>query len=195
MTQTPDLFRPKTAFDVLRLPLIGGLLRRRYGRLMMQIPLLLVALLLIYDGFTGSPRAGENLATIAPWVHYRGLVVIALLLVGNLFCMGCPFTLPRTLAKRLSLRGRRFPRLLRNKWIAIAGLFLLFFLYEWLDLWSSPCADSVGHHRLFRGVVRPRSHLRQIGVLQVRLPVRDVQLCLLDRFAAPNRRARPQRLP
>jgi ferredoxin len=52
--------------------------------------------------------------------------------------MGCPFMLPRTLARRLSFRGRRFPRALRNKWLAIAGLFLFFWLYEWLDLWASP---------------------------------------------------------
>ena len=137
-TQSQKLYRPKTAFDLLRVPLLGRLLRHRYGRLLMQIPLLIVALLLIYDGFTGTSRAAENLATIAPWVHYRGLVVIALLLVGNLFCMGCPFTITRTLGKRLAIRGHRFPKVLRNKWIAIAGLFLIFFLYEWLDLWSSP---------------------------------------------------------
>ncbi len=136
--QSRDLYRPNTAFDVLRVPLLGKLLRRRYGRLILQIPLLLVSLLLIYDGFTGPQRAAENLATIAPWVHYRGLVVIGLLLVGNLFCMGCPFTLTRTLGKRLSLRGYRWPRRLRNKWMAIAGLFLIFFLYEWLDIWASP---------------------------------------------------------
>ncbi|MEO8392491.1 MAG: FesM [Chloroflexota bacterium] len=136
--QSQKLHRPKTAFDLLRIPIIGRLLRHRYGRLIGQIPLLIVALLLIYDGFTGTPRAAENLATIAPWVHYRGLVVIALLLVGNLFCMSCPFTLTRTLGKRLAIRGGRFPKALRNKWIAIAGLFLIFFLYEWLDLWSSP---------------------------------------------------------
>ena len=64
--------------------------------------------------------------------------MLVLLLAGNLFCMGCPFTVPRTLAKRLSIRGRRFPRALRNKWVAIGGLFFIFLLYEWLDLWSSP---------------------------------------------------------
>jgi len=46
--------------------------------------------------------------------------------------------LPRTLARRLSKGGRRFPKALRNKWIAIGGLFLLFWLYEWLALWSNP---------------------------------------------------------
>lgn len=133
---------PKTAFDVLRLPLLGRLLRWRWGRLVFQLPMLVVALLLVYDGFTGPDLAAQNLATVAPWVHYRGLVIVALLLVGNLFCMGCPFTLPRTLAKRLSIRGRRFPQRLRNKWIAIAGLFAIFFLYEWLDLWASPALTA-----------------------------------------------------
>lgn len=129
-------------FDVLRLPLIGRALRGRWGRLLLQIPLLIAAALLIYDGFTGQQNAAQNLATVAPWVHYRGLVVIALLLVGNLFCMGCPFTIPRTLAKHLSIRGRRFPQRLRSKWIAIASLFLMFFLYEWLDLWASPALTA-----------------------------------------------------
>jgi polyferredoxin len=137
-----DLYRPQTAIDVLSLPGLGRLLRWRWGRLTLQVPLALIALLLIYDGFTGSQIASRNLATVAPWVHYRGLVVIALLLAGNLFCMGCPFTLPRTLAKGLSLRGRRFPKILRNKWLAIGALFLLFFLYEWLDLWASPALTA-----------------------------------------------------
>ncbi len=137
-TNSDNLYRPRTAFDLLRVPLLGKLLRRRYGRLVLQIPFLLIALLLIYDGFTGPQKAAENLATITPYIHYRGFVVVALLLVGNLFCMGCPFTLPRTLAKRMSKRGRRFPRALRNKWLAISALLFFFFLYEWLDLWSSP---------------------------------------------------------
>ena len=105
---------------------------------MLQAPLTLIAIALMIDGFTGPQQAARNLATVAPWVHYRGMVVLALLLAGNLFCMGCPFTLPRTLAKRLSIRGRRFPTRLRNKWLAVASLFALFFAYEYLDLWSSP---------------------------------------------------------
>ncbi len=128
--------------DVLRLPLIGRILKHRRGRLALQVPFLLIALLLIYDGFTGTPLAAQNLATIVPWVHFRGFAILVLLLAGNLFCMGCPFTLPRTLAKRLSLSGRRFPRLLRGKWLSIGALLLLFFLYEWLDLWASPALTA-----------------------------------------------------
>jgi polyferredoxin len=132
----------KPPFDVLRLPLIGRVLRWRYGRLVLQIPFLIVALLLVYDGFTGPQRPAENMATVLPWVHYRGFVVLALLLAGNLFCMGCPFTVPRTLARRLSIRGRRFPRVLRNKWLAILALFGIFFAYEWFDLWASPALTA-----------------------------------------------------
>ena len=132
-----SLYRPAAAQDVLQWPFIGRLLRHRRGRLVLQTLLLLVAVLLVIDGLVGPQAAARNLATVAPWVHYRGLVVLVLLLAGNLFCMACPFALPRTLGKRFS-RGRHFPRALRNKWPAIAGLFTLFLLYEWLDLWASP---------------------------------------------------------
>ncbi len=136
------LYRPRGAFDLLRLPLVGALLRWRWGRLALQLPLALGALLLVVDGFTGPQLAPRNLATVTVWVHYRGLLVVALLLAGNLFCMGCPFALPRTLARRLSQRGRRFPRALRSKWPAVASLIALFFLYEWLDLWASPALTA-----------------------------------------------------
>ena len=128
--------------DLLRTPLLGRVLRHRWGRLALQIPLLLVALLFIYDGFTGPRIAPQNLATVGVWVHYRGLVMLALLLVGNLFCMGCPFTIPRTVALKLSGRGRRWPRALRNKWLAIVAFVGFLFVYEWLDLWASPALTA-----------------------------------------------------
>jgi hypothetical protein len=132
------LYRPAAIIDILHLPILGRLLRWRWGRLVFQIPLLVLAALMIYDGLTGPQLAAQNIATVAAWVHYRGLVILALLLAGNLFCMGCPFTLPRTLARKLSLRGRRWPQALRNKWLAIGLMFAIFWLYEWLDLWASP---------------------------------------------------------
>ncbi|RME85916.1 MAG: hypothetical protein D6775_01530 [Caldilineae bacterium] len=132
------LQRPPLRLDLLRVPGLGRLLRWRWGRLFFQSLLLLVAGLIIYDGLTGPQLAPENIATVAAWIHYRGLVMLALLMVGNLFCMSCPFTLPRTVARRFSRRGGRWPRALRNKWPAIGLLFIIFFLYEWLDLWASP---------------------------------------------------------
>ncbi len=129
---------PQMGADLLRLPVVGRALRHRHGRLALQLLFTLAALALVIDGFIGPQSASRNLATVAPWVTLRGLAVIVLLLAGNLVCMGCPFTLPRSLAKRLSGRGRRFPQRLRSKWLSIFSLFALFFAYEYLDLWASP---------------------------------------------------------
>ena len=138
MTISGDYQQPGMGKDLLRIPLLGRLLRHRHGRLALQCLFTLVALALVIDGFTGPDSASRNLATVTPWVFLRGLVVMALLLAGNLVCMACPFTLPRSLAKRLSRRGPRFPQRLRNKWLSIISLFALFFAYEALDLWASP---------------------------------------------------------
>jgi hypothetical protein len=77
-----------------------------------QLPILALAAFVVVDGLTGRPLAPRNVATTAVWLHYRGLVVLALLVAGNLFCAACPLMLtrgPARLAKRLwgrELRGR-----------------------------------------------------------------------------------------
>lgn len=136
------LYQPTPSFDLLRVPGLGRLLRWRWGRLVFQLPLLALALLVIYDGLTGPQLAPQNMATVSVWIHYRGLVMLALLFAGNLFCMGCPFTLPRTLAHRLAGRGRRWPKALRNKWLAIGVFVAYLWLYEALDLWASPALTA-----------------------------------------------------
>jgi ferredoxin len=61
-----------------------------------------------------------------------------LLAVGNVFCMACPFMLPRELGRRLGLATRHWPRPLRSKWLAVILLALFFWAYEALALWNSP---------------------------------------------------------
>jgi ferredoxin len=61
-----------------------------------------------------------------------------LLTTGNLFCMACPFTLPRAVAKRWLPAGYRWPRRFRSKWLAVALLAVFFWAYEALSLWNSP---------------------------------------------------------
>jgi ferredoxin len=69
-------------------------------------------------------------------------VVLALLVAGNLFCMACPFMLPRRIGRWLRLRlwggGRPAPAIVHNKWPALALLLLFFFAYERFSLWASP---------------------------------------------------------
>ncbi|MDX9832886.1 MAG: FesM [Anaerolineae bacterium] len=117
---------------------LSGVLRWRHLRTALQVPLFLVALLMVGDGLAGPQLAPRNLATVGVWVHYRGLVVLALLLAGNLFCLACPFMLVRNAGRHLFRPTRLWPRRLRNKWLAV-GLFAgLLFAYELFDLWASP---------------------------------------------------------
>lgn len=124
--------------DLLRAPLLGRFLRWRHARSAAQAVALLLAALVVFDGLTGPSLASQNFAGVLPWVHWRGLVALGLLLAGNLFCYGCPFILTRRLAKRLFPAARPWPARLRGKWVAIALLVLFFWAYEAFDLWASP---------------------------------------------------------
>ncbi len=79
-----------------------------------------------------------NLAGVLPWIHWRGFLILGLLAAGNVFCMTCPFMLPRTLARRWLPARLRWPRRLRSKWPAVILLVLFFWSYEAFSLWDSP---------------------------------------------------------
>jgi ferredoxin len=127
--------------DLLTWPLLGSFLCWRHARRTMQMILLIASSFIIFDGLFGPQQAPKNLATVATWVHYRGLVVLAMLMVGNLFCMACPFMLPRELGRWLGLRlgwQSVVPSPLRHKWLAVTLLMLFFVSYELFSLWASP---------------------------------------------------------
>ncbi len=125
---------------------VGAFFRSRYGRQTLQAILLLVAAAVVVDGFLGHPMSSMNLAGIVPWTYARALFVLGLLTVGNLFCMSCPFTLPREVAKKLAaalgFARLPWPRALRNKWLSAALLGLFFWAYEAFALWDSPARTA-----------------------------------------------------
>jgi cytochrome c oxidase assembly factor CtaG len=126
------------SFDLLRLPLLGRFLQWRHARLALQMPLVALAGMVILDGLHGPQVGPMNLAGVLPWIHWRGLVILALLALGNVFCMACPFTVPRTLARRWLPQGRSWPRWLRSKWLAVALLAGFLWAYEAFAFWDSP---------------------------------------------------------
>lgn len=125
-------------FDLLRVPALGRFLKWRHSRTTLQIVLLLLAGVVIWDGLFGPELTPINLAGVLPWIHWRGLVVLALLLAGNVFCLACPFQLPRRLGRWLTPPRWTWPRPLRNKWLAVGLIVLFFWSYEALSLWNSP---------------------------------------------------------
>lgn len=123
--------------------MLGRFLRWRHARLALQIPAFAAALTLVAHGLFGPPLAPKNLATVATWVHYRGVLVFVLLVAGNLFCLGCPFVALRDLARRWISPRLEWPRALRNKWLALALFVFVLFGYELFDWWSSPRATAL----------------------------------------------------
>jgi polyferredoxin len=128
--------------DLLRLPLLGRFLRWRHARLTLQTALLALAAAVVVHGLTGPPIAPRNLATVLTAIHWRGLLVVAVLALGNLFCTSCPMMLVRDAGRRLYHPALRWPRQLRGKWLAIALLGLVLFVYELFDVWSLPRATA-----------------------------------------------------
>ncbi|MEJ2291140.1 MAG: hypothetical protein P8Y05_05415 [Deinococcales bacterium] len=128
-------------FDLLRLPGVRRFVRWRYARLVFQVPLLLLAVMAIVDGLTGQPTAPRNVATASVWLHYRGLVVIALAVFGNAFCAACPLMLTRGLTRRVERWlpvTLAWPRALHNKVLVIVLTLAFLWSYEVFSLWASP---------------------------------------------------------
>src|SRR5689334_20473273 len=80
----PPASRP--AFDLLRVPILGSLLRWKHLRTTVQLVTAGLAGLVIYDGLYGPQVGAMNLAGVLPWIHWRGLLVLTLLIAGNFAC-------------------------------------------------------------------------------------------------------------
>lgn len=125
-------------FDLLKLPLLGKFLRSRCGRLLLQSASFVGIAVIIFHGLFGTPLSPMNLSGAFLWNIARPISLLVIILVGNLFCMACPFTLPRELARKLGTSSWRWPSMLRNKWSSAALMSLFFWGYIQFDFWNSP---------------------------------------------------------
>jgi ferredoxin len=139
---TPPPAPAARGVDLLRLRFVGPLLRARRSRVRLQIALLAVAAAVVAHGWFGPQLAPKNIATVAIWVHFRGLLMLALIAIGNVFCGGCPLILVRDVARRWRAPTAAWPRWLRGKWLAVALLVAVLFSYELWDLWARPAATA-----------------------------------------------------
>jgi polyferredoxin len=131
------------SLDLLRTPWIGPLLRSRYGRMILQSISLIVASFVIAHGLWGPQIGAMNLACVVPWNIIRVLGVLVLIFAGNLFCMACPFMLPRELTRLVKLRRYKWPLKLRRKWLAASLMLLFFFAFEQWSIWDVPRRTAV----------------------------------------------------
>ncbi|MDQ1473956.1 MAG: hypothetical protein QOJ99_5436 [Bryobacterales bacterium] len=129
-----QLTASRPAITRWRLPLV---------RRIAQGVMLALAIAVMWDGFTGTQVAPLNLAGVLPWVHWRALSLLALLFVGNLFCMVCPFTFVRDLARRVIPPGAQWPRQLRSKWLPFTLILVYLWAYETFSLWNKPRSTAI----------------------------------------------------
>jgi hypothetical protein len=190
----PDDFGEAPPFDLLKVPILGRLLKWRHSRTLIQVPLFLVSVAMILHGLLGPTISPKNLATVLTWVHFRGALVLVLLCAGNFFCMACPFMLARNFMRRFIHPRLTWPRALRNKWIAVALFALILFVYELFSLWSSPwltawiivgyfatilVIDGVFKHATFCKYICPIGQFNFLAatVSPLEVAVRDSQVC------------------
>jgi len=132
----------QNSLDLFRLPYLGPILRWKHFRRTLQILMLTLAAMVIIDGIWGPQISPINLAGVLPWTHWRAFTVVALLAIGNLFCMACPFIFVRDLGRKFLPANWRWPRALRSKWIAVGLLGIYLWAYEAFDLWDNPAITA-----------------------------------------------------
>lgn len=128
--------------DILRMPVVGALLRWRHLRAALQTTLLTVAVAVVLHGVFGPQIGPMNLSTVLTSIHWRGLLVIGVLVLGNLFCTACPMILVRDAGRRFHTPQRSWPRTLRRKWVGLGLLVIVLFSYELFNLWELPRATA-----------------------------------------------------
>ena len=119
--------------DILRLPVIGTLLKWRWLQPLIEVPTLLIFLLVIYVGIWGTQEPSQNLATMLIWIYWWSLVIFTFVLVGRIWCFFCPLgAVGEWLNRRVGSLNRKWPKALRNLWpahvffITLTGLDMVF---------------------------------------------------------------------
>ena len=119
--------------DILRLPVIGTLLKWRWLQPLVEVPMLLVFILAIIVGIWGTQEPSQNFATMLIWVYWWSLVILTFVLVGRIWCFFCPLgAVGEWLNRRVGTLNRKWPKALRNLWpahiffITLTGLDMVF---------------------------------------------------------------------
>lgn len=125
-------------YDLLQHNIAASIFKNRKTQFIIQLPLVLILVLVVFGGFFGIQNSNKSLATISIWVIWWSLLIISLALVGRLWCFMCPFgalgdwvqriAFYRRIGDTFSL-NRKWPAKFRN--LSLSAVFFL--VITWAD--------------------------------------------------------------
>ena len=140
-------FTKKLTTDLMDIGLIRRLLKLHILQFLLILPGFLIFIVAAISIVFGVQHAGFNWGMVFTWVVWWGLVIILFVIVGRGWCAMCPFGAIGEWIQRSSLWWKsklgiglnlKYPRRLRNLWIAIAFFIVFIFLDSGYGISNSP---------------------------------------------------------
>ncbi|WP_425805080.1 4Fe-4S binding protein [Desulfitobacterium sp. Sab5] len=124
--------RPETPRkNLLENKALKAILKSRWFPGIIQIPVLLVFTLIVFELVAGPSAAHDNFGTAGTWVLWWPIIPIAFVLLGRFWCAICPFGTVSDWVQKFVGNNRPVPKFLRKYGIWIIDL--TFILITWSD--------------------------------------------------------------
>lgn len=139
-------------YDLLRVPWINRLLKRRAFQFALQLPNALIFALVVVAGIWGTQLGDMNFATVITWLIWWAVIIFTFLFFSRTWCMVCPLVSVAEWLQRGKLWGvgkrafslnKKWPRRLRNFWVPTIFFIVLTWMYLSLGLASNPLATAL----------------------------------------------------
>ncbi len=117
--------------NLLNNKVIRAVLKSRLFPGIIQIPVLAVFALIVFELIAGPSSAHDNFGTAGTWVLWWPLIPIIFLLLGRFWCAICPFATVNDWVQKFVGNNRPVPKFLKKYGIWIIDIF--FILITWSD--------------------------------------------------------------
>jgi len=114
--------------DLLAWRPLDAIARSRFFPLGLQVAVLLLFAVAVYDGFFGSDESGENLITWGAFtIFFWPVVLSSSVLLGRAWCAVCPIGTIGAVANRFTI-GLKWPRLFSNLSLSLIAFVLVLWM-------------------------------------------------------------------
>ncbi|HBV85638.1 MAG TPA: ferredoxin [Desulfosporosinus sp.] len=110
---------------------IKGILKSRWFPGIIQLPVLAIFALIVFELMAGPGSAHDNFGTAGTWVLWWPLIPIIFVLLGRFWCAICPFATVSDWIQKMVGNNRPVPKFLKKYGIWLIDAF--FILITWAD--------------------------------------------------------------